>query len=61
MEAAQREADNARGCCPEWERTPNGGQPYERAYGEPDDKVQCATTRNLSVVPGGIVLSAPKR
>ena len=49
MEAAQREADNARGCCPEWERTPNGGQPYERAYGEPDDKVQCATTRNLSV------------
>ena len=34
--AAQREADDARGRQPEWER--RGGQPYKRAYGEPEDK-----------------------
>ena len=36
LEAAQREADDARGRRPEWER--RGGQPYKRAYGEPEDK-----------------------
>ena len=36
LEAAQREADDARGRQPEWER--RGGQPYKRAYGEPEDK-----------------------
>ena len=25
---------------PEWERHPKGGQPYKRAYGEPEDKAQ---------------------
>ena len=38
LEAAQREADDARGRRPEWERNPKGGQPYKRAYGEPEDK-----------------------
>ena len=38
--AAQREADDARGRQPEWERNPKGGQPYKRAYGEPEDKAQ---------------------
>ena len=38
LEAAQREADDARGRQPEWERNPKGGQPYKRAYGEPEDK-----------------------
>ena len=38
LEAAQREADDARGRQPEWERNPRGGQPYKRAYGEPEDK-----------------------
>ena len=38
--AAQREADDARGRRPEWERHPKGGQPYKRAYGEPEDKAQ---------------------
>ena len=28
LEAAQREADDARGRGPEWERTSKGGQPY---------------------------------
>ena len=36
LEAAQREADDARGRRPGWERNPKGGQPYKRAYGEPD-------------------------
>ena len=40
LEAAQREADDARGRQPEWERNPKGGQPYKRAYGEPEDKAQ---------------------
>ena len=40
LEAAQREADDARGRRPEWERNPKGGQPYKRAYGEPEDKAQ---------------------
>ena len=40
LEAAQREADDARGRRPEWERHPKGGQPYKRAYGEPEDKAQ---------------------
>ena len=38
LEAAQREADDARGRRPEWER--QGGRPYKRAYGEPEDKAQ---------------------
>ena len=40
MEAGQREADDARGCRPEWKRAPKGRQPYERACGEPDDKIR---------------------
>ena len=40
LEAAQREADDARGRQPEWKRHPKGGRPYKRAYGEPEDKVQ---------------------
>ena len=40
LEAAQREADDARGRRPEWERNPKGGKPYKRAYGEPDEKAQ---------------------
>ena len=40
LEAAQREADDARGRRPEWERHPKGGKPYKRAYGEPDEKAQ---------------------
>ena len=40
LEAAQREADDARGRRPGWERNPKGGQPYKRAYGEPDEKAQ---------------------
>ena len=27
---------------PEWKRHPKGGQPYKRAYGEPEDKAQSA-------------------
>ena len=40
LEAAQREADDARGRRPEWKRNPRGGQPYKRACGEPEDKAQ---------------------
>ena len=40
LEEAQREADDARGRRPGWERNPKGGQPYKRAYGEPDEKAQ---------------------
>ena len=40
LEAAQREADDARGRRPEWKRNPKGGKPYKRAYGEPEDKAQ---------------------
>ena len=40
LAAAQREADDVRGRRPEWERHPKGGQPYKRAYGEPEDKAQ---------------------
>ena len=40
LEAAQREADDARGRRPEWEHHPKGGKPYKRAYGEPDEKAQ---------------------
>ena len=29
---------------PEWERKPKGGQPYKRAYGEPEDKAQSTFT-----------------
>ena len=45
LEAAQREADDARGRRPEWERHPKGGKPYKRAYGEPDEKAQSNFTR----------------
>ena len=38
LETAQREADDAHGRRPEWER--QGGRPYKRAYGEPEDKAQ---------------------
>ena len=40
LEAAQRAADDARGRKPGKERNPKGGQPYKRAYGEPDPKAQ---------------------
>ena len=40
LEAAQREADDARGRGPGQERNPKGGGPYKRAYGEPDGKAQ---------------------
>ena len=40
LEAAQREADDARGRSPGQPRNPKGGQPYKRAYGEPEDKAQ---------------------
>ena len=40
LEAAQREADDARGRRPEWKRNPKGGQPCKRACGEPEDKAQ---------------------
>ena len=40
LEAAQRAADDARGRKPGQERNPKGGQPYKRAYGEPDPKAQ---------------------
>ena len=35
LEAAQREADDARGRKPGQDRNPKGGRPYKRAYGEP--------------------------
>ena len=40
LEAAQREAHDARGRSPGQDRNPKGGQPYKRAYGEPEDKAQ---------------------
>ena len=50
LEAAQREADDARGRRPVWERNPKGGQPYKRAYGEPDDKAQSNFTAPDSAI-----------
>ena len=40
LEAARREADDARGRGPGRERNPKGGRPYKRACGEPDGKAQ---------------------
>ena len=40
LEAAARAADDARGRQPGEARNPRGGQPYKRAYGEPDAKAQ---------------------
>ena len=40
LKAAQRQADDARGRGPEWERNPKGGGRYKRAYGEPGEKAQ---------------------
>ncbi len=40
LEAKQRAADDARGRQPGQDRNPKGGPPYQRAYGEPDDKAQ---------------------
>ena len=40
LESAQREADDARGREPDWERNPKGGRPYKRAYGEPGEQAQ---------------------
>ncbi len=40
LETAQRAADDARGRQPGQDRNPKGGQPYKRAYGEPDEKAQ---------------------
>ena len=40
LEAAQREADDARGRKPGQDRNPKGGRPYKRDYGEPDPKAQ---------------------
>ena len=40
LEARQRAADDARGRQPGQTRNPKGGQPYKRAYGEPDEKAQ---------------------
>ena len=40
LEAAQREADEARGREPGQDRNPKGGRPYKRAYGEPEPKAQ---------------------
>ena len=40
LEAAQRAADDARGRQPGQDRNPKGGRPYQRAYGEPDEKAQ---------------------
>ena len=40
LKARQREADDARGRKPGMKRHPKGGRPYERAYGEPDEKAQ---------------------
>ena len=46
MEAAQREADDARGRSPGQDRNPKGGRPYKRAYEETDEK-------RLSEAPNG--------
>ena len=40
LEAQQRAADDARGRQPDQDRNPNGGRPYKRAYGEPDEQAQ---------------------
>ena len=40
LEAAQREADDARAREPGEDRNPKGGRPYKRAYGEPEPKAQ---------------------
>ena len=40
LEAAQREADDARGRKPGQDRNPKGGRSYKRAYGEPEPKAQ---------------------
>ena len=40
LEARQRAADDARGRKPGQTRNPKGGEPYKRAYGEPDEKAQ---------------------
>ena len=40
LEAAQREADDARGREPGQDRNRKGGRPYKRAYGEPDPGAQ---------------------
>ena len=40
LEAAQREADDARGRKPGQDRNLKGGRPYKRAYGEPEPKAQ---------------------
>ena len=40
LEAAQREADDARGRKPGQDRNRKGGRPYKRDYGEPDPKAQ---------------------
>ena len=40
LEAAQRAADDTRGRPPGQDRNPKGGRPYQRAYGEPDEKAQ---------------------
>ena len=40
LEAAQREADDARGRKPGQDRNPKGGRPYKRTYGEPEPKAQ---------------------
>ena len=40
LEAEQRAADDARGRKPGQRRNPNGGRPYKREYGEPDEKAQ---------------------
>ena len=40
LEAVQRAADGARGRQPGQDRNPKGGRPYERPYGEPEEKAQ---------------------
>ena len=40
LEAAQREADDARGRKPGQDRNPKGGRPYKRDYGEPEPAAQ---------------------
>ena len=40
LEAAQREADDARGRKPGQDRNPKRGRPYKRDYGEPDPDAQ---------------------
>ena len=50
LEAARREADDARGREPGRERNPKGGRPYKRAYGEPDGKAQSNFTDPESAI-----------